>query len=50
MRKFLKNPIKRCYTRQKGAIFFKPCKIMAFEILTFDFYLEGKGNCKLLFV
>ena len=23
---------------------------MAFEILTFDFYLEGKGNCKLLFV
>ena len=23
---------------------------MVFQILTFDFYLEEKGNCKLLFV
>ena len=27
---------------QKGAIFFKTRKIMIFEILTFDFYLEEK--------
>ena len=35
---FLKNPIKR----QKGAILFKTCKIMGFEILTFDFNIQGK--------
>ena len=23
---------------------------MVFQILTFDFYLEEKGNCKLLFI
>ena len=39
---FLKNPIKRCQIRQKSAIIFKRRKIMVFEILTFDFYLEEK--------
>ena len=31
------------------SIFFKRRKIIAFEILTFDFHLEKKGICKLLF-
>ena len=39
---FLNNSIKRCYSMQKRTIFFKMCKIIVFEILTFDFYLEEK--------
>ena len=39
---FLKNPIKGSWSRQKWAIFFKACKIMVFEILTFVFYLDEK--------
>ena len=39
---FLKNPTKRCLSRQRWAIFLKTHKIMVFEILTFDFYPEGK--------
>ena len=34
----------------KWTIFFKTRETMVFQILTFDFYLEEKGNCKLLFI
>ena len=34
----------------KWTIFFKTRETMVFQILTFDFYLEEKGNCKLMFI
>ena len=42
MAMFLKNPLKRCQSRQQSVILCKTIKFMVFEILTFDFYLEKK--------
>ena len=47
---FLKNPIKRCYSRQKWAKVSNFQKVQNHDFWNFDFWFLSRGNCKLLFI